>query len=189
MAKVLERSGAMRRLIGIIVATAVLSAAPANAKDVSEAELIAQTTLEPAELSRREAAVAEMSPEQLKAAMVAAVNDRTIIYYQRGHGVFAEYTAPDGKVYMWYPRNKRVVLGAWGLRDFDGPKLCYKYFDAYNGVTGEFESTECIPPEQKLIGAEILDSRPGDPFGLSKGSLPYAKSKLDLPDWPAPSGD
>ena len=179
----------MRGLIGIIAVAAALAAQPATAKDIPEAELIARTTLEPEEEVRRAVAVSFMSDEQVNAAMIAAVNDRTIIYYQRGHGVFAEYTAPDGKVYMWYPRNKRVVLGAWGLRDFDGPKLCYKYFDAYNGVTGEFESTECIPPEQKLIGAEILDSRAGDPFGLSKGSLPYAKSKLDVPDWPPPGGD
>ncbi len=118
--------------------------------------------------------------------MVASVSDRTIVYYQPGHGVFIEFTSADGRLFMWYPRNSRVVNGTWGLRDFDGPKLCYKYLNSVHGVTGEYEPTECIPPSQKLVAEFVLDSRSGDPFGLAKGTLPYRKTPFDIPDWPAP---
>jgi hypothetical protein len=154
------------------------------AGEVSEAELVKRTTLEPAELSRRRANVAAMTAEQLGVAMEAAVKDRTIVYYQPGHGVFVEHTSADGKVFMWYPRNRKIVYGTWGLRDFGGPKLCYKYLASVHGVTGEYEPTECIPPAQKLIGAEILDSCSGDPFGLAAGKIPYSKTAFDVPEWP-----
>jgi hypothetical protein len=175
----------MMRVIKFVVLTVLyLTSAPATARELPEAELIARTTLEPAVLAGREAAVEAMTPAQQGEAMIAAVNDRTVIYYQYGHGVFAEYTSADGKVFMWYPRNKRVVYGTWGLRDFGGPKLCYQYRNATNPVTGEYEGDECIPPRQKLVAAELLDSRPGDPFGLAAGKLPYSKSKFDVPEWP-----
>jgi len=177
----------MSRTLLSICLVAVLTLVPslaARASEVSEAELIKRTTLDAAERSRREAAIAAMTPGQQGAAMVDTVNDRTIIYYQHGHGVFIEHTSKDGRVYMWYPRNKRIVHGTWGLRDFQGPKLCYKYLNSVHGITGEFEPNECIPPAQKLVGAEILDSRSGDPFGLAAGAIPYQKTALDVPDWP-----
>ena len=116
--------------------------------------------------ARREAEVAAMTPEQQGEAMTALVSDRTIIYYQQGHGVYVEYTAADGRLFMWYPRNGGVVRGTWGLRTMDGPNLCYQYRNAVHGVTGEYEPNECISPEQKLIGASVLASRSGDPFGI-----------------------
>ena len=175
----------------VLLAAALLPMAfsSALAADVSEAELVKRTTLEPEELARREAEVAAMTPAEQRAAMDTKVRDRTIIYYQRGHGVFVEFTSADGKVFMWYPRNQRIVNGSWGLRDFDGPKLCYKYFASVHGVTGEFEPTECISPSQKLIGAEMLDSRSGDPFGLATGKIPYSKKARDLPEWPKAGTD
>lgn len=172
----------------LIPAALVLSLLPAAtaAREVSIKELDQRTKLAQAELEQREAAVSAMTPEQQGAAMVAQVKNRTIVFYQSGHGVYAEYTSADGRVFMWYKRNKNVVYGAWGLKDFDGPKLCYKYFNSVNGVTGTFEPTECIPPRQALIGEHILDSRPGDPFGLATGKLPYSKTANDVPDWPEP---
>jgi hypothetical protein len=183
------RFGLGFRLAVLAVTALTFPLTLATAREVPEAELIARTTLEPAVLAGREAAVEAMTPEEQGEAMVAAVKDRTIVYYQPGHGVFAEYTSADGKVFMWYPRNKRVVYGTWGLRQFGGPKLCYQYRNATNPVTGEYEGDDCISPRQKLVGAEMLDSRPGDPFGLAAGKIPYAKTKLDLPDWPTTGGD
>jgi hypothetical protein len=171
---------------GVLAAALVLFLAPgaALAEKVSEKELIARTTLDSAELARREAAIAAMTPEQQGESMTALVNDRTIIYYQQGHGVYVEYTAADGRLFMWYPRNGGVVRGTWGLRAMSGPKLCYQYRNSVHGVTGEYEPNECIPPEQKLVGASVLDSRSGDPFGLAQGTIPYPKSPRDVPDWP-----
>ncbi len=168
------------------VAALMLALAPggAQAEKVSEKDLIARTTLDPAERARREAEVATMTPGQQGEAMAAAVTDRTIIYYQKGHGVYVEYTSADGRLFMWYPRNGGVVRGTWGLRTMGGPKLCYQYRNAVHSVTGEYEPDECISPEQMLNGEAVLDSRSGDPFGLAKGTIPYPKSPRDVPAWP-----
>lgn len=181
----------MRR-VGLLAAAVVLASLPgiAAAEKVSEKELIARTTLDPAVRSQRLGEIAAMSPEQQSEAMAAAVTDRTIIYYQHGHGVYVEYTSADGRLFMWYPRNGGVVRGTWGLRTLNGPVLCYQYRNAVHGVTGEYEPNECIAPEQKLLGEEVLDSRSGDPFGLAKGTIPYPKSVRDVPAWPdAATGD
>lgn len=176
----------MRRPAALI-AGLMLALAPgaALAEKVSEKELIARTTLDPAERARREAEVAAMTPEQQGEAMTALVTDRTIIYYQQGHGVYVEYTSADGRLFMWYPRNGGVVRGTWGLRTMDGPRLCYQYRNAVHGVTGEYEPNECIAPGQKLVGASVLASRSGDPFGLAQGTIPYPKLPRDVPEWPA----
>jgi hypothetical protein len=29
--------------------------------------------------------------------------------------VFVEHSAPDGKLRMWYPNNRGVVKGSWGV--------------------------------------------------------------------------
>ena len=170
----------------LIAAAAMLTCLPvvAVAEKVSEKELIARTALDPVARSQRLEEIAAMSPQQQADAMIAAVTDRTIIYYQRGHGVYVEYTSADGRLFMWYPRNGGVVRGTWGLRDIDGPVLCYQYRNAVHGVTGEYEPNECIPPDQKLLGEAMLDSRSGDPFGLAKGVIPYPKGPRDIPAWP-----
>ena len=167
-----------------LVAIALAPATGALAREASPAELIARVTMPPAEREARLQAIAAMDPQQQGAAMVEAVRDRTITYFQPGHGVFVEFTRADGRLFMWYPRNKSVVHGTWGLRDFNGPKLCYKYLASAHGVTGEYEPTECIEPEQKLLEEFVLDSREGDPLGLSAGQIPYRKSSLDVPDMP-----
>jgi hypothetical protein len=97
----------------VFVAALLLALVPgaAQAEKASEKELIARTTLDPAERARRAAAVAAMTPVQQGEAMTALVSDRTIIYDQQGHGVFVEYTSSDGRVFMWYPRNSGVVRG------------------------------------------------------------------------------
>ena len=181
----------MRRRFGL-AALLALACVPdtAVAEKASEKELIARTTLDPAIRAERLAEVAAMTPDQQAEAMSAAVNNRTIIYYQQGHGVYVEYTSADGYLFMWYPRNGGVVRGTWGLQSFSGPRLCYQYRNSVHGVTGEYEPNECIPPEQKLVGESVLDSRSGDPFGLSKGMIPYPKSPRDVPAWPdnAPGG-
>jgi hypothetical protein len=172
--------------LAISIAAAILSllANSAIAGEMTETELLRLTTLDSAKRSAREAEIDAMTSEKQAEAMVAMVKDRTIIYYQEGHGVYVEYTSANNAIFMWYPRNRRVVKGTWGLRDFNGPKLCYSYRNAVHGITGQFEPTECISPGQKLIGAEVLDWRSGDPFGLSKEVIPYIKTRFDWPDWP-----
>ncbi len=125
--------------------------------------------------------------EELEAALKEAVYDQTKIVVQYGHGVFVEYTAPDGHLYMWYPGNTDIVHGEWGVTKVKKkPRVCFKYRNAYHGVTGEFEPKECIDPIQTLSQSFVIERRRGDGFGLASGKIPYRKGKTDIPDWPVP---
>src|SRR5688500_2778608 len=54
---------------------------------------------------------------QLVSELDRAVSGKTKLVYQLGHGVYVEYTAPDGQLRMWYPGNEKVVKGGWGVRE------------------------------------------------------------------------
>lgn len=120
--------------------------------------------------------------EQLGRALTASVSGKTKLIFQPGHGVYAEYTAPDGQLRMWYPRNVKVVKGSWGLRKIKGrSRICFKYADAINPVTQVYEPTECVAPVQTLSEADVLRTWPGDVFDLMSDRLPYQKGALDMP--------
>ncbi|MBK8630134.1 MAG: hypothetical protein IPN84_07975 [Sphingomonadales bacterium] len=128
----------------------------------------------------------DWTKDQLSTALKEALTDTTSIVYQRGHGVYVEYTAADGAVLMWYPYNGNVVRGRWGIQaDASGtPRACFHYSNAVNPVTGVFEPTECVSPVQTLSRNVVLSERKGDVFNLSSGKLPYPKSPKEVPEWP-----
>ena len=120
--------------------------------------------------------------EQLGAALTASVSGKTKLIFQPGHGVYAEYTAPDGQLRMWYPRNVKVVKGSWGLRTIKGrTRICFKYADAINPVTQVYEPTECVAPVQTLSESDVLRIWQGDVFDLMSDRIPYQKGALDMP--------
>ncbi len=82
--------------------------------------------------------------DQVTVALKATLTDTTAIIYQRGHGVYVEYTAVDGSVLMWYPYNGNIVRGRWGVQaDSSGmPQACYHYANSVNPVSGVFEPTD-----------------------------------------------
>tara|TARA_R110000868_G_scaffold162329_9_gene393471 strand:- start:5659 stop:6327 length:669 start_codon:yes stop_codon:yes gene_type:complete len=150
-------------------------------------------------LRRRTAVSAElanMSPEAVRDALVERLSDHTNIVVQDGHGVYTEYTSPDGLVYMWYPANGEVVRGTWGVVEgmvgLSGtfsepntlPRACFQYRGARHGVTGEWEPNECVDAEQILGGMFVIDSRPGDLFGLSQHGIPFVIYRDEIPIWP-----
>jgi hypothetical protein len=90
---------------------------------------------------------------------------------------------------MWFPGNRGAVTGIWGIRYIhDTPRACFKYFNSRNAVTGEFENTECIAPEQTLGNSDVIGEKAGDVFGLMSGKIPYVKSPMSVPTWP-PAND
>lgn len=132
-----------------------------------------------AEARRR---IAGLSPAQVEAALRDELANRTAIVYQAGHGVFVEYTAADGQLRMWYPRNRDVVTGRWGVRAIKGKlRACFKYLDSRNPLTGEFEPNECVRPEQTLGRSGLVRHYQGDVFRLMSGKIPYSKEALTLP--------
>ena len=122
------------------------------------------------------------SNEQIAAELTQAVSGKTKLIYQLGHGVYAEYTDRGGQLRMWYPRNKDVVKGSWGVREIKGKmRACFHYSNAVNPVTQVFEPTECVPAEQTLSDAAVLQSWDGDVFRLMEDRIPYSKEAMDIP--------
>ena len=122
--------------------------------------------------------------DALAAALNGALSDRTRVIYQDGHGIFVEYTAPGGELRMWYPGNRNLVGGQWGVQQQKKKKLanaCFHYRSATNPVTGVFEPTECVAPEQTLSAANVIREWRGDVFNLMAGRIPYVKSAMGLP--------
>lgn len=123
------------------------------------------------------------SDEQVSAALTEALSGKSKLIYQQGHGVFVEYSAPDGQLRMWYPNNQGVVKGSWGVRRIKGKvRACFRYNAAVNPVTGAFEPTECVTAAQTLSEANALKIWPGDVFNLMSDRIPYRKGPMDLPE-------
>ena len=135
--------------------------------------------------SEEKKALRRLSNADIHAALIDNLTDKTKIIYQKGYGVYVEYSAPDGSDRMWFFSNPNVVRGVWGVPDTSGkPRACFHYFNSHNYVTGEFESTECISAEQTLSNADVISEKTGDVFGLMSGKVPYVKSAMDVPAWP-----
>ena len=177
-----------RTLIGFALMACLLAGCasdPRNANQMAFEDAVAFDDISSARLAETRLALAGLSNDEIRLQLNEKLSDVTAIVKQRGHGIYVEYTAPDGRLYMWYPGNGGVVTGTWGISDaFSPPRACFKYFGAYHGVTGEFEPNECVSNEQTLSGAYLVDSRSGDVFKLSTKGIPYSKSAGNLPPWP-----
>lgn len=180
----------MKTKTGVIAASLSLLVAacasdPRNVNQMAFEDALSFNDQSAERLAEARSAMAEMNNEDIRSLLNVALNDVTAIIKQRGHGIYVEYTDPDGRVYMWYPQNLSVVLGTWGISNaFSPPRACFSYMNAHHGVTGEFEPTECVETEQTLGGAYVIDRRGGDVFQLSTKGIPYIKSTGNLPPWP-----
>jgi hypothetical protein len=108
-----------------------------------------------------------------KAGDIAALfPGKTGLAYDFFHGNQVEYYAPDGKSFLWYPGNTKIVTGDWQVRD---QEICFKYeSSSVNPATGKPGGDfDCEP----LATAEAnrLDTAEGDVFHLgSSSSVPRA---------------
>ena len=174
-------------VIAFLAALAAMQgAAPPSPKILSEAEAhqIANAAIDK-QLAMR-GTIKDWPEPQLAAELTRAVSGKTKLIFQHGHGVYVEYTAPDGNLRMWYPRNVKVVKGSWGLRKVRGKmRACFRYANAVNPVTQVFEPTECVSAEQTLSAGEVLQSWDGDVFRLMDDRIPYQKAAMDIPSPPA----
>lgn len=108
----------------------------------------------------------------------------TAYFFEAQHGTQIEYYAENGRLYLWYPGNRRIVQGAWKVektkscgpgadgfyacKTLNTPSVCYKYpSNSYNPVTqragGHFECETF-----KSHRATLQERVDGDIFGLSK---------------------
>lgn len=174
----------------LFVHLAALAALQGSAQPVpkvlgeAEAHQIAASAIDK-QLAMR-ATIRDWPEPRLAAELARAVSGKTRLIFQHGHGVYVEYTAPDGNLRMWYPRNLKVVKGSWGVRKVRGKvRACFRYANAINPVTQVYEPTECVSAEQTLSAGEVLQSWDGDVFRLMDDRIPYQKGAMDIPSPPA----
>jgi hypothetical protein len=172
-------------LIATLFVMAACASDPRNANQMSFDDALAFEKQSPAKLDQANAQLAALSDDEVRIRLNEELANVTSIIKQTGFGIYVEYTAPDNRLYMWYPGNSAVVSGSWGISDdFSPPRACFKYFNAYQGVTGEFEPNECVSTAQTMSGAYVIEKRQGDVFRLSTKGIPYPKSSGNLPPWP-----
>lgn len=125
--------------------------------------------------------ISGMSKADVVAALKTNLSDKTKIIYQDGYGVYIEYSGADGSDRMWFPGNRGIVKGTWGVEDkFTGTKACFHYLKP----SGEPDDTQCISPAQTIGNSDVIDEKTGDVFNLLSNKIPYVKTPLDIPAWP-----
>lgn len=95
-------------------------------------------------------------------------------YSQPGHGTQIEYFGSDGRAFLWYPGNSRIVPALWELRPGTlSHSICFKYSKrSYNPLTKQDGSRwNCISLGH--WAKDIVEKRSGDIFKLSTGRVPH----------------
>ncbi len=106
-------------------------------------------------------------------------NCKTRMSFMQGHGTQVTFTAPDGKVFLWYPGNRVVLSGQWEVRSRvpeSTPtiyaEICFRYgANTYNPVTGAAGNTwKCMSAD--WLANLTTDSADGDLFNLRQRPVP-----------------
>jgi hypothetical protein len=108
-------------------------------------------------------------------------NCKTRMSFMQGHGTQVSFTAPDGKVFLWYPGNKVVLSGQWEVRSRAissrstlsiYAEICFRYgTNTFNPVTGTAGNTwQCMPADS--LASLTTDSADGDLFNLHQRPVP-----------------
>lgn len=91
--------------------------------------------------------------------------------HDRAHGTQIEYLSTDGKAYLWYPGNARIVRGKWKRQ---GDQMCFAYgANTYNPATGQRGGGwECMP--FRLWWWVAVVRVKGDPLGIAtRDKVPF----------------
>lgn len=174
----------MRMLRTMVLGSIVLSFVAACG---DEAELLAHKAHK-AQIDAMERSSVEMASTLTNATVVT--HDPNSLIKQ--HGTQVEFHASNGKSFLWYPGNRRIVFGEWKVREVaprnsrdriivngewvhDPSKplnveVCYRYgYNTYNPVTrqmgGEWQCSRPYYGESEFLV--------GDPFELGSGEVPF----------------
>lgn len=116
-----------------------------------------------------------LTSAQLAFASGELYNGKTIIYFDKFHGVQIEYYSFAGKLYLWYPGNKTSLPGNWKIKN--NSKICFRYgANTYNPVTksrGSKWRCNNIKKHRKRIKYTCV----GDVYDLSSGKLPFVLAR------------
>ncbi len=91
-----------------------------------------------------------------------------------GPGTQVEYLAENGRTYLWFPGNRRLVLGSWIVRRWrEKYEVCFSYSrssrDFVTGATGDNLTCDLLSNYPETI----TEIRQEDSFDLSSGTLPF----------------
>ncbi len=181
----------MRFLTALVACLAVLASCapnvPAEMKPDFDRVMARGESLTDAEKAE---ITALAQPENLKR-FLGNTTSRSFSYQ---HGTQVEYLGADGRAFLWYPGNDKLVPGTW-TASLSGrrPQICFGYDirakirDDYMSETsrknlaakGPLISRECQPARVYLLTREeIVD---GDPLRLGSGKMPFELSKENAP--------
>jgi hypothetical protein len=111
-----------------------------------------------------------------------AITNKTIRYYDPGHGTQIEYYDAAGTAHLWYPGNKINVESKWDVREGEAGKreICFVFPSAvYNPVTKAFGGKqECQLAE--IWALSVQESADGDVFNLASAKPPWVLGKSDV---------
>ncbi|MEO9822315.1 MAG: hypothetical protein ABJ370_05955 [Paracoccaceae bacterium] len=115
------------------------------------------------------------------AGMQKRYSNATFLDYSREHGTQIEHLSSDGRAYLWYPGNKRMVVGSWLVRP--NPRvptvgeICFQYGpNTFNPVTQQRGGRLNCTTSGAFIIKENEYTR-GDPLNLSSGQIPFVLAK------------
>jgi hypothetical protein len=180
----------MKRMIVLLSALGLAVSAPVLAqayRDLTAGEVALLNSKRQAKMIAAQHLVANLTAEEAVTRAQQMLSNTTRITYNDAHGVEVEFHAANGSTYLWYAGNVDAVTGKWKTRVTSGqPLVCYTYFNAYNPVTGQSNTTDCWNVAPVLGKVGVIVSAEGDLFNLASGRIPYRRRKLTVPVLPNP---
>ena len=107
----------------------------------------------------------------------------TYLSFNKFHGFQVNYIAPDGRAWLWFPGNRKVVPEEWKLDSTNGIKaLCFRHpSNSGNPATGRRGGAfQC--QSLKLSQKSIVARLDGDAFKLTSGDVPYRLPRCEAPE-------
>jgi len=132
-------------------------------------------------LSSTETAISEVNSRENRFPSYPQPNT-TYLSFSSAHGFQVNYIAPQGKAWLWYPGNQRVVPEEYKQDIVSGQEaICWRHpSNSYNPVTqasGGAFACQSLALTQRTIVAAL----PGDPFSLETGTVPFPLERCIAP--------
>lgn len=107
----------------------------------------------------------------------------TYLSFSQAHGFQVNYLGPNGKAWLWYPRNTRGVPEEYKTDTVGGTAaICWRHpNNSYNPVTkqtGGKYACQALDLSKRLTIAKLR----GDPFNLKSGTVPYPRDRCTAPE-------
>lgn len=170
-----------KHILGVIVVAALALAGPAAAQDdgMSPDSRKLQEELQAGHpgstfFNDQFVVLRAYSPDEVN----AMYRNQTNRYVHPDDGAQVEFTAADGSLYLWHPRNAQILRGQW--RVDGGTHLCFDYTRATGGFlnAGHSSGWECRPIS--VPASIVQETLPGDVLNLVQtNNVPFRLRRDD----------